>query len=82
MLPGKPSEDDLHDGIVKFFREEKGWGAIASDALPSGRDAWVHFSMIDLPGYRALREGQAVRFAFEQAKQDSFDYRATYVRLR
>ena len=37
--------------------------------------------MIDMPGYRFLQEGQAVRFAFERAKQDSFDFRATYVRL-
>jgi CspA family cold shock protein len=81
MLPSEPSDEDLHNGTVKFFNEEKGWGAIASDTLPSGHDAWVHFSNIDSTGYRSLREGQAVRFAFEQVKQDSFDYRATYVRL-
>lgn len=80
MLSNEPSDHDLHDGTVKFFKEEKGWGAIASGALPPGRDAWVHYSHIDTPGYRSLHEGQAVRFAFEQVKQDSFDYRATYVR--
>jgi CspA family cold shock protein len=80
MLPSELSDGDLHVGTVKFFKAEKGWGAIASDALPAGRDAWVHFSVIDLPGYRFLEEGQAVKFAVEQAKQDSFDYRATYVR--
>jgi CspA family cold shock protein len=82
MPPSEPSDVELHDGTVKFYIEEKGWGAIASDALPLGRDAWVHFSMIDMPGYRSLQQGQAVRFAFEQAKQDSFDYVATYVRVR
>ena len=66
---------------MKFFNEGKGWGAIASDALPSGRDAWVHFSLIDMHGHCSVREGQVVQFAFEEAKQDSFDYRATYVRL-
>jgi cold shock protein len=81
MLPNELSDEDLHVGTVKFFKEEKGWGAIASDALPPERDAWVHFSVIDMPGYRFLQEGQAVRFAFERAKQDSFDFRATYVRL-
>lgn len=73
------SDEDLHGGTVKFFNAEKGWGAIASDALPSGRDAWVHFSDIESSGYRFLEAGQAVKFAFERAKQDSFDYRATYV---
>ena len=80
VLPSEFSDEDLHVGIVKFFKGEKGWGAIASDALPPDRDAWVHCSVIDLPGYRVLQEGQAVRFAFERGKQDSFDYRATYVR--
>jgi CspA family cold shock protein len=82
MPPSEPRDDELHDGIVKFYIEEKGWGAIASDALPLGRDAWVHFSMIDMPGYRSLQQGQVVRFAFKQAKQESFDYVATYVRVR
>jgi cold shock CspA family protein len=41
----------------------------------------VHLDVIDMPGYRVLQEGQAVRFTFERAKQDSFDYQATYVRL-
>ncbi|MGZ4506866.1 MAG: cold-shock protein [Blastococcus sp.] len=80
MLPSEPSDHGLHVGTVKLFNEEKGWGAIASDALPAGRDAWVHLSMIDTTGYHSLREGQEVEFAFEQGKQDSFDYRATYVR--
>jgi CspA family cold shock protein len=81
MLPSELSDEDLHVGNVKFYKDEKGWGAIVSDALPPERDAWVHFSVIDMPGYRCLKEGQTVRFAFERGKQDSFDYRATYVRL-
>jgi cold shock protein len=82
MLPNELSDEDLHVGTVKFFKEEKGWGAIASDALPPERDAWVHFSVIDMPGHRSLEAGQSVDFAFEQVEQDDFDHRATYVRLR
>ena len=67
-------------GTVKFFRPEKGWGAISSDELPDGCDAWVHFSVIVAPGYRVLEEGQWVEFSYEAAKQDSFRYRATEVR--
>jgi CspA family cold shock protein len=69
-------------GTVKFYREDKGVGAISSDALPPGRDAFVHFSMIDETGYRSLTVGEVVDFEFEQVKQDSFDYRATVVRRR
>jgi CspA family cold shock protein len=66
-------------GIVKFFRPDKGWGAISSDDLPVGRDAWVHFSVIEGDGYRSLQEGDVVDFDFEAAVQDSFRFRATRV---
>ena len=67
-------------GVVKFSRAEKGWGAIASPELPLGEDAWVHFSMIDGPGFRSLDEGDEVEFDYEKASQDSFRWRATWVR--
>jgi CspA family cold shock protein len=69
-------------GVVKFWNAEKGWGAISSDELPPGRDAWAHFSQImDMPGYRALEAGRAVEFSYEAAQQDSFDFRVIEVRL-
>lgn len=67
-------------GVVTFYREQQGVGAISSEALPPGRDAWVHFSMIDGSGYRSLVVGEVVDFEFEHVEQDSFDYRATVVR--
>ena len=67
-------------GVVKFWRVVKGWGAISSEALPAGFDAWVHFSAIEAEGYRSLAEGQEVEFTFESAIQDSFRFRAIWVR--
>jgi CspA family cold shock protein len=67
-------------GKVKFFKAQKGWGAIASAELPPGQDAWVHFSAIEGDGYRALDEGDAVDFDFEPAIQDSFRFRVTRAR--
>ena len=67
-------------GTVKFYRREKGWGAIESPELPAGRDAWVHFSFIEGTGYKELVAGEPVEFDVEQVQQDSFDYRATGVR--
>jgi CspA family cold shock protein len=58
----------------------EGLGAISSDELPPGRDAWVHFSVIDGEGYRSLDEGDAVDFDYEEAHQDSFRFRATRAR--
>lgn len=67
-------------GSVKFFKAEKGWGAISSPELPEGFDAWVHFSTIEMDGYRALETGDQVEFTYEEAQQDSFRFRATRVR--
>ena len=77
------SAPEVHRGVVKFWKEEKGWGAISSPELPDGRDAWAHFSHVDVgdpTGYRSLTTGQEVEFTYEAAQQDSFDYRVTWVR--
>jgi cold shock protein len=66
-------------GTVKFYKEDKGWGAISSPELPEGFDAWVHFSVIEADGYRALQPGADVEFDYEPAVQDSFRFRATRV---
>jgi cold shock CspA family protein len=43
-------------GTVKFFHPKKAWGAISSPELPDGADAWVHFSVIEMDGYRPQRD--------------------------
>ena len=67
---------------MKFYKADKGWGAISSPDLPEGRDAWVHFSVIEMDGYRTLEAGDLVEFDYEAAVQDSFRFRATRVRKR
>ena len=47
-------------GTVKWFNSEKGYGFIASD--DQGEDVFVHFSAIQMTGYRTLDEGQAVEY--------------------
>ncbi len=41
-------------GTVKFWKAEKGWGAISSPDLPEVRDAFAHFSVLEMEGYRVL----------------------------
>ncbi|MGH3420129.1 MAG: cold-shock protein [Streptosporangiaceae bacterium] len=65
---------------MKFFKPDKGYGAIASPDLPDGLDAWVHFSIIEMDGYRVLNAGDEVEFDYEPAQQDSFRFVATRVR--
>ncbi len=50
----------MPNGTVKWFNAEKGFGFIT---LESGDgDVFVHYSSIDMPGYKVLEEGQAVTF--------------------
>jgi len=67
-------------GTVKFFKPNKGYGAITSPDLPDGFDAWVHFSAIEMDGYRSLDFGDRVEFDYEPTRQDSFRFVTTRVR--
>jgi CspA family cold shock protein len=46
-------------GTVKWFSNEKGYGFISR---PDGDDVFVHFSAIEMDGFRTLTEGQEVEF--------------------
>lgn len=46
-------------GTVKWFNAEKGFGFITADG---GEDIFVHYSNIDMNGFRVLEEGQTVEF--------------------
>ncbi len=49
----------MAQGTVKWFNAEKGFGFITVDG---GQDVFVHYSAIDMPGYKTLEEGQTVTF--------------------
>ncbi|MBN9224158.1 MAG: cold-shock protein [Microbacterium sp. SCN 70-27] len=49
----------MAQGTVKWFNAEKGFGFITVDG---GQDVFVHYSNIDMTGFRVLEEGQAVEF--------------------
>ncbi|EIT86960.1 cold-shock protein [Fictibacillus macauensis ZFHKF-1] len=46
-------------GKVKWFNAEKGFGFIERE---DGDDVFVHFSAINVDGYKSLDEGQEVEF--------------------
>ena len=50
----------MANGTVKWFNAEKGFGFITLEGGDS--DVFVHYSAIDMPGYRVLEEGQHVTF--------------------
>ena len=50
----------MAEGTVKWFSEKKGYGFITDDE--GGEDIFVHFSAIDMPGFKTLNEGDRVIF--------------------
>lgn len=49
----------MHQGKVKWFNIEKGYGFIEYN---DGDDVFVHFTGIQSDGFRTLEEGQNVSF--------------------
>ena len=46
-------------GTVKWFNIQKGYGFISDE---QGNDVFVHYSGLNMEGFKSLEEGQAVEF--------------------
>ena len=46
-------------GTVKWFNNQKGYGFISDE---EGKDVFVHFSGLNMEGYKSLDEGAQVEF--------------------
>ncbi|EEX48312.1 MULTISPECIES: cold shock domain-containing protein [Jonquetella] len=46
-------------GTVKWFNATKGYGFITTE---EGKDVFVHFSAINMTGYKSLDENDSVEF--------------------
>ncbi len=68
----------MNKGTVKWFNAEKGYGFISNDE--GGDDVFVHFSAIQIDGYKTLNEGQAVEFDVEPDPKNSSKMRAVNVK--
>ncbi len=53
----------MAQGTVKWFNPDKGYGFISQEG---GEDLFVHWSEIQMDGYKTLDEGAAVEFEVTQ----------------
>lgn len=56
----------MNKGTVKWFNSQKGYGFIADE---SGKDVFVHFSGLNMIGYKSLDEGQAVEYELTEGSK-------------
>jgi len=56
-------------GTVKWFNNAKGYGFIGPE--DGSKDVFVHYSAIQLDGYKGLREGQKVEYEIAQGQKGS-----------
>lgn len=62
-------------GRVKWFNNEKGYGFIE---FKENEDIFVHYSAIEIDGYKTLSEGQLVEFKLVETSKG---YQAINVKL-
>lgn len=62
-------------GHVKWFNNDKGYGFIG---YKQNEDIFVHYSAIELDGYKSLSEGQLVEFKLIETSKG---YQAINVKL-
>ncbi|MDA3917492.1 MAG: cold-shock protein [Thermodesulfobacteriota bacterium] len=53
----------MTEGTIKWFNSKKGFGFIEQE---SGDDVFVHFSAIEMSGFKTLAEGERVEFEVEE----------------
>lgn len=49
----------MQQGTVKWFNAKKGYGFISDE---EGKDVFVHFSALNMDGFKELKDGEQVEF--------------------
>jgi CspA family cold shock protein len=56
----------MASGTVKWFNDDKGFGFIEQEL---GEDLFVHYSEIQVDGFKTLEEGDEVEFEMEETEK-------------
>lgn len=57
------SNSESLKGVVKWFNDAKGFGFIEHT---SGRDVFVHYSVIESEGFKTLKDGEEVTYEIKE----------------
>ncbi|MCB0337566.1 MAG: cold-shock protein, partial [Bdellovibrionales bacterium] len=57
------SDSDTLRGTVKWFNDAKGFGFIEHN---TGRDVFVHYSVIEASGFKTLKDGEEVTYEIKE----------------
>ena len=49
----------MQQGAVRWFNDKKGYGFISDE---EGKDVFVHFSALNMDGFKELKDGERVEF--------------------
>lgn len=66
----------MHTGTVLRFNKIKGYGFIKAD--DSENEVFVHFSEVEMAGYKELKAGQRISYELERGERGEY---ATKVKL-
>lgn len=66
----------MNKGTVKWFSDQKNFGFICDEA---GNDIFVHYTGINMDGFKTLKEGQQVEFEIIQGEKGAQAVNVTVV---
>jgi len=73
-LEGSESESERLSGVVKWFNDAKGFGFIEHT---TGRDVFVHYSVIESEGFKTLKDGEEVNYEIKEGPKGLHAVRVT-----
>ena len=56
----------MSKGTVKWFNNQKGYGFISDE---QGNDVFVHFSALNMDGFKELKDGERVEFEVTEGEK-------------
>ena len=56
----------MQQGTVKWFNAKKGYGFISDE---QGNDVFVHFSALNMDGFKELKDGERVEFEVTEGEK-------------